>query len=100
MRFLTRRLQAVFLALVFLGGGTSLPSLDVLLFHLHGEQSRATAHVEPAGGCTSHDGHCGVGCPAAAAGGLGAAVDTPIRDATTPTVAPRSLPQIPMPHAR
>jgi hypothetical protein len=58
MKPITRRLQALVLSLVFLGGGTSLPGLDVLLFHLHGERSRTTEHVEPAGGCTSHDGHC------------------------------------------
>jgi hypothetical protein len=71
MKPLARRFQALVLTLVFLGGSTSLPGFDVLLFHLHGEQSRATAHIESADGCASHNGHCTLGQPASAANALG-----------------------------
>ena len=99
MTTLPHRFRALILLLLFVGGGTSLPALDVLLFHLHGERSRTTAHVEPAGGCTSHDGHCGVGCPATASGALGAVATASLVDETTPPVAPRSPAQFPKPHA-
>ena|SRR5689334_15772865 len=75
MSGLTRRFHALVLTLVFLGGGTSLPNLDVLLFHLHGERSRATAHVEPAGGCSSHDGHCALARSAGLTGTLDSYAD-------------------------
>ena len=87
MKPLARRLQALVLTLVFLGGGTSLPGLDVLLFHLHGEQSRVTAHIEPASGCGSHDGHCTLGQPTGAASALGVPIGwVRLVPATTQTV--------------
>jgi len=98
MTTLAGRLRALFLALVFLGGGTSLPSFDVLLYHLHGEPSRSTAHVEPAGGCTAHEGHCGIGCPASAAGALAAQASTPLVLASEPTSLFRSPQSAPAPH--
>jgi hypothetical protein len=70
MTSLARRIRALLLTLAFLAGGTSLPGLDVLLFHLHGQESRAVAHVEPADECTSHVGHCALGAVAAASGAL------------------------------
>jgi len=67
-----RRLRALFLTILFLGGGTSLPGLDLFLFHLRGESKRVSTHIESTSGCASHDGHCGIGCPASASGALGA----------------------------
>lgn len=96
MKSLSRRLQALILTLIFLGGGTSLPSLDVLLFHLHGEASRSQIHIEPANGCASHAGHCGISCPATATGALGATAFAPRFDATTPSCTTRPIVQAPM----
>jgi hypothetical protein len=59
------RLSAILLLVVFLGAGSSLPSLDALLYHEHGPDRMAgLAHVEPAGGCTSHAEHCTLGLTA------------------------------------
>jgi hypothetical protein len=92
-----RRLQALILTLIFLGGGTSLPSTDVLLYHLHGEMSQATAHVETTNGCASHAGHCGVSCPASAASALGAReVAVPLEIAVA-AIAPRPFGDVPAP---
>lgn len=57
-----RRIQAkAFLLLaVFLSAGTSLPSLDGILFH-GGDAGRAQTHVEPAGECLDHGQHCVLG---------------------------------------
>ena len=99
MRPLARRLQAVALALMFLGGGTGVPGLDVLLFHLHGEESRATAHVEPADGCSSHAGHCPLGYPAGAASALGTQIGRPLLAPATSHIVP-SLTWLPVPRAR
>ena len=54
--------KALLLLLVFLAAGTSLPSLDVLTHHANGaEETRSQSHIEPAGGCASHSGHCALG---------------------------------------
>src|SRR5690349_11376609 len=95
MRLLSRRLQALVLTLIFLGGGTSLPSVDVLLFHLHGEPSRPLVHIEATDGCASHVGHCAIGCPAAATGALGAARFVPRFEAFTPSCPPISVVEVP-----
>jgi len=95
-----RRLQALILTLIFLGGGTSLPSVDVLLYHLHGEMSQATAHVETTNGCASHAGHCGVSCPASAASALGARVVATPLEITLAAIAPQPFGDIPLPNAR
>lgn len=99
MTTLSHRLRALFLILLFLGGGTSLPSLDVLLFHSHGETSQAVAHIETSNGCTSHVGHCGVGCPASATEALGAPVVTLSLDPAAQPIALRSFNDIPTPYS-
>ena len=55
------RVRAWLLLALFLGAGTSLPSLDALLFHLHPDPLASRVHVEPAGGCTAHAEHCVLG---------------------------------------
>jgi hypothetical protein len=55
------RVRAWLLLALFLGAGTSLPSLDALLFHLHPDPLASRVHVEPAGGCTAHAEHCTLG---------------------------------------
>jgi len=74
-----RRLLSVLLLAVFLGGGTTLPGPDALLYHWGepgAEQTRP--HVESAGGCSSHVEHCTLGRTAA---GDGASLPTalPVR---------------------
>jgi hypothetical protein len=95
MRSVARRCHALLLTLIFLGGGTSLPSLDVLFFHLHGEASRSSVHIEPANGCSSHVGHCSIGCPATASGALAAVTFTPQFGDGGPFRAP--VPPVPAP---
>lgn len=64
--------RALFLLLVFLGAGTTLPGPDALLHHWdRPNPAEQGVHVEPAGGCASHAGHCALG---RAATGAGAAV--------------------------
>jgi hypothetical protein len=54
--------KALLLLLVFLSAGTSLPSIDALVHHqLDAGTERWQTHVEPAGGCLSHAGHCALG---------------------------------------
>jgi hypothetical protein len=56
------RLQALFLATVFVAGSFGLSGVDVLLDH--GVQDGAGAprvHFENAGGCADHSGHCLLG---------------------------------------
>ena len=69
-----RRIQAqsIFLLAVFLSAGTTLPSLDGLLFHGAGESGRAQTHIEPAGGCLEHGQHCVLGRTAPGVGALAA----------------------------
>jgi hypothetical protein len=55
------RVRAWLLLALFLSAGTSLPSVDALLFHLHPDQVSGRVHVEPAGGCTGHAEHCTLG---------------------------------------
>jgi hypothetical protein len=81
---LARRIQAraILLLAVFLSAGTTLPSLDGLLFHPGGDPGRAETHIEPAGGCSEHAGHCDLGRTATGASSLAAAavevrVETP-----------------------
>src|SRR5918999_4707286 len=61
--FLRRSLQirAVFLLAVFLSAGTSLPSLDAVLHHSWSAELESRSHVEVAGGCVDHAGHCELG---------------------------------------
>lgn len=84
------RVKASFLLAVFLSAGTSLPSLDGLLFHQNrGEPGRAQTHIEPAGGCLDHAQHCVLGRTATGSG----ANLTPTTEAT---VAPASRPALPV----
>jgi hypothetical protein len=55
------RLRAVLLLALFLGAGTSVPSLDALLYHRHAERFAGDAHFDPAGGCGGHADHCTLG---------------------------------------
>ncbi|MEP7227764.1 MAG: hypothetical protein ABI785_10420 [Gemmatimonadales bacterium] len=56
-----RRAKALFLLAVFLSAGTSLPSLDALVYHSDAPLDRSQSHVEPTGGCLSHSDHCSLG---------------------------------------
>ncbi|HYF38962.1 MAG TPA: hypothetical protein VD930_04670 [Gemmatimonadales bacterium] len=65
------RFRAGFLLLLFLAAGTSLPSLDALLYHGAGaEAQKAQNHLEPTGGCLDHDGHCSLGRTAPGTGAV------------------------------
>jgi hypothetical protein len=55
---MTAPVRAWLLLALFLCAGTSLPSLDALLYHQHADPMAGRVHVEPAGGCTSHADHC------------------------------------------
>jgi hypothetical protein len=55
------RVRAWLLLALFLCAGTSLPSLDALLYHQRADPMAGRVHVEPAGGCTSHSDHCTLG---------------------------------------
>jgi hypothetical protein len=55
------RRRAWLLLALFLGAGTSLPSADALLHHLHAHPMAGRVHVEPLGGCTAHADHCTLG---------------------------------------
>lgn len=58
-RSLLRHANAFLLLTVFLSAGTSLPSLDAVVYHHNAtELDRSQAHVEPAGGCLAHSDHC------------------------------------------
>jgi hypothetical protein len=56
------RLRSLLLLALFLGAGTSLPSLDAILYHGHGtERFVGDSHLDPAGGCGGHADHCTLG---------------------------------------
>ena len=70
-RWHRRQAKAFLLLAVFLSAGTSLPSLDALLYHHDGmELERSQSHVEPAGGCLSHSDHCSLGRSASGSGAV------------------------------
>ena len=107
-RWYYRQLKAFLLLAVFLSAGTSLPSLDALLYHHGSEIDRSQAHVETAGGCFSHSGHCSLGRSASGSGSVATLtgvtrlepVSTPPRFPTSrvqPTCGDRSA--IPQPRA-
>jgi hypothetical protein len=70
-RWYLRQAKASLLLAVFLSAGTSLPSLDALVYH-HGAAvlERSQSHVEPAGGCLSHSDHCSLGRSASGSGAV------------------------------
>ena len=56
------RIRAFLLLALFLGAGTSLPSLDAMLYHRHGAERHAgDTHLDPPGGCGGHADHCTLG---------------------------------------
>lgn len=57
----SRSVRGVFLLAVFLSAGTSLPSLDAVLHHSGSVELGSGSHVEVAGGCVDHAGHCELG---------------------------------------
>ena len=65
-----RPLKAFILLAVFLSAGTSLPSLDAVVYHSAAELDRSQSHVEPAGGCLSHSDHCSLGRTASGSGAV------------------------------
>jgi len=66
-----RPAKAFLLLAVFLSAGTSLPSLDALVYHQSAtELDRSQSHVEPAGGCLSHSDHCSLGRSASGSGAV------------------------------
>ena len=64
------RLRALLLLGVFLGAGTTLPSLDALMHHWGRSAPRAERHLEPAGGCVGHAEHCNLGRTAPGTGAV------------------------------
>jgi hypothetical protein len=91
-------LRALLLA-AFLAAGPGVPALDVLLFHLHASSGEVgQAHVEPAGGCASHAGHCSLAriasgsAPTAVEGGTPSA--EPAGRGLTPTPPPLAPPTL------
>src|SRR4026208_993755 len=66
------RAKALLLLAVFLSAGTSLPSLDALVYHGGPHLERSQPHVEPAGGCLSHSDHCSLGRTASGSGAVAA----------------------------
>jgi hypothetical protein len=85
------QVRAILLLAVFFSAGSSLPSLDALVYHgAAAERSRSQAHVEPAGGCLNHAEHCSLGRTAPGSGAVGVAAGTPpVASVSTP--APRPL---------
>ncbi|MEP7226483.1 MAG: hypothetical protein ABI785_03905 [Gemmatimonadales bacterium] len=64
------RLKAFLLLAVFLSAGTSLPSLDAVVYHSAVHPDRSQIHIEPAGGCLSHADHCGLARTASGSGAV------------------------------
>ena len=90
------RIKAFLLLAIFLSAGTSLPSLDAVLYHHSATQlERSQSHVEPAGGCLSHSNHCSLGRTASGSGAVatlnGAIRLEPVSGPTQPC-APRARP--------
>ncbi len=55
------RVRAFLLLALFLSAGTSLPSLDALLYHRGGADNAGYVHFDRAGGCGGHADHCTLG---------------------------------------
>jgi hypothetical protein len=90
-----RRAKAFLLLAVFLSAGTSLPGPDALLYH-NGvtELDRSQSHIEPAGGCLDHAGHCVLGRTASGSGAVVTLVRG-VRVEPTNRPAPARLPAVP-----
>ncbi|MGZ8392063.1 MAG: hypothetical protein ACXWWK_04395 [Gemmatimonadales bacterium] len=65
-----RPIKALLLLAVFLSAGTSLPSLDAVVYHSAAELDRSQSHVESAGGCLSHSDDCSLGRTASGSGAV------------------------------
>jgi hypothetical protein len=75
------RIRASLLLALFLAAGTSLPSLDALVYHgLSSEAAKSQTHLEPAGGCLNHAEHCGLGRTAPGSGSVVLAGAKPRRE--------------------
>jgi hypothetical protein len=91
MFHLMHRARAILLLGVFLLAGSSLPSLDALVYHSGaGELPRSQAHVETAGGCLNHAEHCTLGRTAPGSGAVGTA-SHPAQVASVYTPSPQPL---------
>ena len=85
------QVRAILLLAVFLSAGSSLPSLDALVYHSGvGAVPRSQAHVEPAGGCLNHAEHCILGRTAPGSGAAGT-VSNPVVVASVFTPSPQPL---------
>ena len=85
------QVRAILLLAVFLSAGSSLPSLDALVYHSGaGAVPRSQAHVEPAGGCLNHAEHCTLGRTAPGSGAVGTA-SNPAQVASVYTPSPQPL---------
>ena len=83
--------RAFLLLAVFLTAGSSLPSLDALIYHSgSGEIAKSQPHIEPAGGCFNHAEHCTLGRTAPGSGAVGVSANTP-QIASDGAPAPRPL---------
>ena len=71
------QIRAFLLLAVFLSAGTSLPGLDALFHHSLGADIGTQSHVEVAGGCVDHAGHCSLGRSASGSNAV-AAVAGPV----------------------
>lgn len=98
---LIRRLHAILLAVVFIGGGFGVPNADALLYHGGGPVDAAASHVERPGGCGAHAEHCVLALAASLrqlAGGIGAVPEpshAPVRvSPIAPAAAPRAVDRV------
>jgi len=84
------QVRAILLLAIFFSAGSSLPSLDALVYHSVAEgSSKSQAHVEPAGGCVNHAEHCNLGRTAPGSGAVGVASNTPpVASVSAPTPHP------------
>jgi hypothetical protein len=81
-------MKAFLLLAVFLAAGTSLPSVDAVFYHIHSAETvRSQAHVEPAGGCLDHSGHCELARTASGSGAIAAPAGEIIAEAVNPPAA-------------
>lgn len=70
--------RAVLLLATFLLAGSSLPSLDALLYHTQATRFQDwQIHLEAAGDCPSHTEHCTLGRTAPGSGAVAALSDAP-----------------------
>lgn len=89
------QVRALLLLAVFFGAGTTLPSLDALLYHVRGPDLEGSrTHLEPAGPCPSHAAHCTLGRTAPGSRAV-AGNNTTTRSETTPRTTRTSPPVTP-----